>query len=577
MSITRYELTIRLRTASPLHSGGIDEFVDRTRPKEERKSVPRRFARDGNGHPIITGRSVKGAVWAACRRYVKDHGDAGLTLDDLNFLQGVAEDNRAGALTFRSIDLNEVAERERRPKKDQDAKDPLITRTGIAVDRYWGTAGDTALFQHEYVPARKSLELTICAQVGTLDGAGDPSASTGNAPSESAHKLKDPEATVERLFALIIALFAQERIALGGRRSAGWGRVRLDETKPSTSGPPTSGRPWTLVKTPLASRNNLLDWLAPSDKQRSPLEPAKIAASGLTRITITWDSPTGILVAETPSEDDDSEKQKQNKNQKQSETQKESDDTVPAEPLRLGPEKDAPLVLPGSSVRGALRSRASRIARTVLAAKRPDEVASWQNRDVHKQLADDPTLVRDLFGSTKHRGALTVLDTVASSNGTGRKVTHNAGDRWTGGVAEGALFSEMVFDNAKWNDIVLELDADALPGSDDRRKAAWCLLGLVLAELTTGTLPLGSRGTRGMGQVNVSAVRVETDNSLIPGWSLTAKPGDVGGLARDILAELRKIDITTNPNTGEGWEGWSSYLYDRTPNAAKKTEEAAHV
>ncbi|SDM24183.1 RAMP superfamily CRISPR-associated protein [Actinomyces ruminicola] len=567
MSITRYKLTIQLQTASPLHSGGIDEFVDPTRSKEERKSVPRRFVRDGHERPIITGRSVKGAVWAACRRYVKNHSDAGLTLDDLDFLQGLAEDNRAGALTFHSIDLSKVAERERQPKKDQSTKDPLITRTGIAVDRYWGTAGDTALFQHEYVPTGKQLALAITAQVGTLGGEGDPSASTGNAPSESTHKEKDPEVAVERLFALIVALFAQERIAFGGRRSAGWGRVRLKETKSSASGQPATDEPWTLVKTSLASKNDLLAWLAPSDKQHSQLEPANIAASGLVRITITWDSPTGILVAETPSEDDDSEKQKQ----KQSETQKESDETVPAKPLRSGPGEKDPLVLPGSSVRGALRSRASRIARTVLAAKRPEKMKSWQDRDVHEQLADDPILVLDLFGSTKHRGALTVLDTVASSDGTGRKVTHNAGDRWTGGVAEGALYSEMVYDNAKWNDIVLELDADALPGSDDRRKAAWCLLGLVIAELCTGTLPLGSRGTRGMGQVSVSAVRVETGNSIIPGWNLAAKANDSESLARGILAELRKIDIAASPDADEGWEGWSSYL-------AKKTDkEISHA
>ncbi|MDO4900535.1 RAMP superfamily CRISPR-associated protein [Actinomyces sp.] len=543
MSITRYKLTIRLQAASPLHSGGIDEFVDRTRSKEERKSVPRRFVRDGHERPIITGRSVKGAVWAACRRYVKDHSDAGLTLADLDFLQGLADDNRAGALTFRSIDLNKVAARERKPKEGQAAKDPLVTRTGIAVDRYWGTAGDTALFQHEYVPAGESLELVITAQVGTLDGPGDPAVATEEAPSADGRKLADPDVLVERLFALIVALFQQERIAFGGRRSAGWGRVRLDEAKPAESGKETLGRPWTLVKTPLASKNDLLAWLEPSDKPRSQFEPANIAASGLTRITITWDSPTGILVAETPSEDDNDEQRKNL-----------------AKPLRSGPGEDYPLVLPGSSVRGALRSRASRIARTVLAVKRPDQMESWQNRDVHKQLADDPTLVRDLFGTTEHRGALTVLDTVASSDGTEREVTHNAGDRWTGGAADSALFSEMVFDNAKWNDIVLELDADALPGNDDRRKAAWCLLGLVLAELTTGTLPLGSRGTRGMGQVNVSAVRVETDGAFVPGWELTAKPGDVGALARGILAELRKINIAANPKAEEGWEGWSSYL-----------------
>ena len=47
MSITRYKLTVCLRTDSPLHSGGIDEAVDRTRPSKDRETVPRRFARDG--------------------------------------------------------------------------------------------------------------------------------------------------------------------------------------------------------------------------------------------------------------------------------------------------------------------------------------------------------------------------------------------------------------------------------------------------------------------------------------------------------------------------------------------------
>lgn len=66
MSVTRYELTIRVRTASPLHSGGINEVVNHTEEGENRQTVVRRFARDGHDRPILTGRSVKGALRAAC-------------------------------------------------------------------------------------------------------------------------------------------------------------------------------------------------------------------------------------------------------------------------------------------------------------------------------------------------------------------------------------------------------------------------------------------------------------------------------------------------------------------------------
>ena len=78
MSVTRYELTIRVRTASPLHSGGIDEVVNRMEEGRDRQTVVRRFARDGRDRPILTGRSVKGALRAACRRYLSGQPDAGV-------------------------------------------------------------------------------------------------------------------------------------------------------------------------------------------------------------------------------------------------------------------------------------------------------------------------------------------------------------------------------------------------------------------------------------------------------------------------------------------------------------------
>ena len=105
MSITRYELTVHLETASPLHSGGIDEVVDRTRPSKKRETVPRRFARDGADHPVLTGRSVKGAVRAACKKYFDETKNSAL-----RHLWGGLSDQGAwaSALTFHTVDLHDA-------------------------------------------------------------------------------------------------------------------------------------------------------------------------------------------------------------------------------------------------------------------------------------------------------------------------------------------------------------------------------------------------------------------------------------------------------------------------------------
>jgi len=134
-------------------------------------------------------------------------------------------------------------------------------------------------------------------------------------------------------------------------------------------------------------------------------------------------------------------------------------------------------------------------------------------------------------------------------------------------VAEGALYSEEVHDDARWDEIVLELDPDRLPNDQNRRRAAWCLLGLVLAELSAGTLPLGSRGTRGLGQVEVTGLTVEGLELLgLPGdgsWTFRAGDGQSGRDAADaLLKHLRTVNEMIKPNGGTDAAGWSSYLIE---------------
>ena len=563
MSVTRYELTIRVRTASPLHSGGIDEVVNRTEEGRDRQTVVRRFARDGRDRPILTGRSVKGALRAACRRYLSGQPDAGVaTMLNPAALRRLWGDEgkksasaplRAACLTVHTVELC-LAGADGTVDADgaDGAAGELPSRMGNAIDRYWGSVADGALFEHEYLPAGRPLEIVITAQAGLPDGVDVPAGAVEPATPEQ----------VETLFELFLGLFRSERIAFGGRQGAGWGRVRPDAR-------PGAGF-WTLTRAPLGSCDDLVSWLSGGQDMAGTITPVDCGGPDRMRITVEWNSPTGILVADPRRREAELERKRQEKEKRERAAQEAGrsgapddvrDDYVPARQMRTDTAQGERLVLPGSSVRGALRSRASRIARTILAARRAP-VEDWSDTDVHAQLAGDPVLVRDLFGSTEQHGALTVLDTLAVP-GSSRLIPHNAGDRWTGGVAGGALYGEEVHD-AQWGDLTLELNPGSFsPRADvNRRRAAWCLLGLVLAELAAGTLPLGSRGTRGLGQVEVTKISVTGGRSIgIEGPPFSAPSKDAGeSVAEQILGRLRTVnkEITASP----GASGWSSYLTD---------------
>ena len=72
MTFTRYELTIPVTLTSELHIGGVDEV-----PERDGEGTVIRFCRNGLKEPTIPGRSIRGAVRAACdvaRQTLKDAG-----------------------------------------------------------------------------------------------------------------------------------------------------------------------------------------------------------------------------------------------------------------------------------------------------------------------------------------------------------------------------------------------------------------------------------------------------------------------------------------------------------------------
>ena len=618
MTFTRYELTIPVELTSELHIGGVDAVPDR-----DGEGTVIRFCRNGLKEPTIPGRSIRGAVRAACdvaRQALKEAGDpatqdggvfskaswVSLWGDDTDYTGKSANDRglpsdaslpiRKSALTFHAVSFPEY--------KDSDSgESPLPRRHGVGIDRTTGAASDGALYEHEFLPrgTRFNIRITAEGRDGEKMRREQSDGIPGPASSESVKELLD----------FVVDVLESGAVSLGGRTGSGQGTIQVIGPKLRRTG-------GTTDSDTLTAPADVLDTLIGQDEEGTPI-PLELGGWSLeepAHITINWWSPTGIFVAE----DENLTKQRKEKAQ-------ETDPTANGvtEPLRdpSVPWDEAQLLIPGTSIRGALRSRASRIARTVLAAeaentKTENKLTPFTSHDVHDQIAAEPNLVRYMFGSTEYRGAVTVHDCLSTERGKRIEVTHNAIDRWTGGVIDGGLFTEAVYLGTHWEPITIDIDLRQLLNNieaekgeakskpkeaekketeqDDQKdsqqrehvyahyaRASYVLLGLVLAELSAGTLPLGSRSTRGLGQVVVSTIVVRSstwDGVAIPERKLNgdralAHPGTAvsnptpdrhkaqRALAGNVLDYLKKV---------KGATSWSKHL-ENSPEAASKQSE----
>ena len=631
MTFKRYELTIPVELTSELHIGGVDEV-----PERDGKGTVIRFCRNGLKEPTIPGRSIRGAVRAACdiaRQAMKDTGDPatqnGEAFSKENWISLWGDDTdytgkslldrrlrsddslpiRQSALTFHAVSFPEY--------KDSDSgESPLPRRHGVGIDRTTGAASDGALYEHEFLPRGTKFDIRITAEgrddetMGRDQSEGIP----GSASSES----------VKKLLEFIVDVLTQHKVSLGGRTGSGQGSFTVGKPDLRTLAATTGKETGTSLTEAL---NSLIG--AEATGSHTDLELGGWTLEEPARITIDWWSPTGIFVAE------DEELTKQRKAQKEEENRKKGIDEEVHEvvyPLRDPSEawENAQLLIPGTSIRGALRSRASRIARTVLAARR--ELEPFASHDLHDQIAAEPNLVRYMFGSTEYRGAVTVHDCLSTERGKLIEVTHNAIDRWTGGVIDGGLFTEAVYLGTPWEPITIDIDLRQLlnnikaeKGPEDKRKAtdadkvekrpqdkhetgdadeaeggsdeskqskpthadyahaAYVLLGLVLAELSAGTLPLGSRSTRGLGQVVVTTIEVEGADRKgvdLPSWSFTGcealqQPATGAGVMTDALYKgQRELARRVLQHLKDKYDGtdWSKRL-ENGPGAARKQSE----
>jgi CRISPR/Cas system CSM-associated protein Csm3 (group 7 of RAMP superfamily) len=164
------------------------------------------------------------------------------------------------------------------------------------------------------------------------------------------------------------------------------------------------------------------------------------------------------------------------------------------------PDKDVTAVVPGTSLAGVLRSRATMILNTLA----PNHSARTQ------------ALIDAVFGFDMHRGSSDearptasrlIVEEQALTSGNLMVQNRVAIDRFTGGAFDTALFSEAPWFNGMVN-ICLTLRHDAISADNGAphqqiriEQAQIGLLLLLLKDLWTGDLPLGGGASVGRGRL----------------------------------------------------------------------------
>ena len=589
-----------------------------------------KVAHEDKASLLLPGTSIRGALRSHCSRIARSIVSDSEGSDKLTMAEDVHKQLAADPILVRYLfgtteyrGAVRVHDCEGQIPTEAEKDKPLkLTRN--AIDRVTGSAAHGALYSELLYPhaAWDSIQIDVDHAQLCRNIRQDPGGFVLPAPSSSDKDYELPDFKIRLRAAILLLTMAitdlcEGVLPLGGGTGGGLGFIEVSRV--SFIGLPDATSPVEIpfevpdhpedsheVHEALSdfARNILTSVISAFDEKCPEVTSAEHTAINLirkwvgsesdgdqessaaqrirpTQVRINWNSPTGVFVHDPQSDDGNTQ-----------------------HPLRVKTagkstaDSTAPLLIPGTSIRGALRSRCSRIARTVLYADNPpspvesftqaDSDGNQVPIDIHEQLAKEPRLVRYMFGTTEYRGAVRVRDCTTKDTGPSVTVTHNAIDRWTGGVVEGLLFNEVTYPHATWNDIVIEVDTarllqnvktdsgigglsldECLPFA----RASWCLLCIALAELSAGTLPLGGRTTRGHGQVEVTGISMsDADGTIITALTeeqlWPARRGDsdhtTPSAAHTILAYLRG-ELGGN----RAYTGWTDCLPESNAEACE--------
>ncbi|WP_320064288.1 RAMP superfamily CRISPR-associated protein [Micromonospora sp. RTGN7] len=337
---TRIEVLGTLVCLGPVHVGGWDSTS-----AEANLTV----ARDGTGRPFLPGTSLAGAL----RAYIASleqfrRAEEGNELIDALFGHIGGRHSQEGSPSWIRVDDAHLIGPDVAP----------VTRDGVGIDRVSASAAASILYTRQVLPAGTRFALRLVADTPTA--AADPVSSEGW------------PALIEQAMRGMVAGLRRGRVTVGAGRGRGFGRVELRDV--------------TVRRVDLSDPAGLVAWLTGAvpvvpDEDPAPVGPdehgeASVQSDGRLVVTVDWrpigpllvrDSVSGTVVDTLPL------------------TETAADGTVR-------------LLLPGSSIRGVIRSHAERIVRT-LQGRDEAPAEEEDDKDLLAVLRQPPLGVDMLFGS----------------------------------------------------------------------------------------------------------------------------------------------------------------------------------
>jgi CRISPR/Cas system CSM-associated protein Csm3 (group 7 of RAMP superfamily) len=490
---------------SPLAVGGLGDLP----------GIDALVAADGQGRPVLRGSSLAGALSARLDRpSVADPVDLWGSVPE----RGSREPSRASRLTVEDAVLlrpptGVLPAHPGDEDSDESFCDPavwLVSRDGVGIDRFTGVAAPGVLYARQLVPAGAVAPLRLMLESTRVS-------------------LDADDRFLDQLTALL-----DQGVAVGARTARGLGLIRWHGR------PHRHDRPYDSPSDYLASLTRPR-WVpvarTPSKRDRS------------VGITVTWYPDDSVFVGSGLASD--------------------LADALPlVEPDPASMTDNLRLVIPGTSIAGALRQRAEYIVTTLAddrTARPSADPAAFAATIARSEL------VGALFGNigaddgTGGLGALTVHDcrdtaakpiprsdwrwitqpldlnrerqpltrpgapdakVTAAREVEAKKradavvplgfrlVQRVAIDRWTGGAADGRLFSRIEPDDRSWGPIELDLALARIP--EELQKPCLVLLWLILRDLAEGLIPLGGGTTQGLGDVCVETMTSTDPDAFDP-------------------------------------------------------------
>ena len=521
---SRWRISGTLITTSPISVGGMgsDARVDLA------------LAINGQGNYYVPGTSLAGALrsWMS-RNYNSDSSDNKHKIEIADRLFGYqpAKDEQGGHASFVTISDISISQTDLF----------FEIRDGVGIDRETGTASDRFKYNRAVLPKGTNLPLEISI--------------------ERDKELKDEDWQLyQTAIAHMLHALKTGKIPIGAAKTRGLGRVKLNEENFEIATHHFQTRQGVLASLGYPFNgiaNNSMHPFAFDDPTKT------YAQSAYLEIKINWHPVEPVMVKAEG-----------------------EGIAVNMLPLTSANGNALTFVLPGSSIKGSLRSQAERIVRTVLGLGLR---ASTDIKQEYPTQIDVP-LIGQLFGKAAkiengdqqgRIGALSVIDCYAnlaispqawaniesattesqlrtSLGAVGlldtKQAMHVAIDRWTGGAADQMLYSTLEPIGFEWEPIVLELD---LSSKSIPKHEAIALILLVLRDMMLSKIPLGYATNRGMGAIAVDSINI-TGTGLAEELAALAdvklENSNLNNLSRELLDTLTAswkawIDSQTNHQT----------------------------